>query len=130
MAAIAIFWTTGIGLLRYGTNHSDAAAYSRSVTYDEAFWKAAIAGGRAAGGHVPVFESLWRVWSKSPTPWVPDWAAGIHEQLAHAEPIPPSAGGAEQFKRAMPTLNDYLTGVEPSARRALAEAALLAAQKN
>jgi ABC-type glycerol-3-phosphate transport system substrate-binding protein len=128
-AGKTVFWTTGIGLLRYGSNAHDAASYAHSVTYDDGFWKSAIAGGRAAGGHVPVFGSLWRRWAKSPTPWVPDWASGIHEQLAHAEPIPPSAGGAAQFVAAQPALNRYLTGEEGNAKRALEQAAKLAAPK-
>jgi ABC-type glycerol-3-phosphate transport system substrate-binding protein len=123
-AGKTVFWTTGVGLVRFGHKKPDVARYTRSITYGDDFWRTAIGGGRAAGGHIPVFDSLWRDWERDRPPWLGAWALGVHEQLKHAEPIPPSAAGFEQFKgRARAELDRYLAGEEPSARRALSRAA-------
>jgi multiple sugar transport system substrate-binding protein len=123
-AGKTLFWTTGVGLVRFGRNRGDVARYTRSVTYGDDFWRTAIGGGRAAGGHIPVFDSLWRRWQQDRPSWLGTWALGVHEQLKYAEPIPSSAAGLAQFKgRARAELDRYLAGEESSVRRALSRAA-------
>jgi multiple sugar transport system substrate-binding protein len=123
-AGKTVFWTTGIGLTRFGENRHAVGRYAKSITYSEPFWQHAIGGGRGAGGQLPVFTSLWREWRRKPPPWLAGWATGVYEQLAHAVPIPPTAAGAGEFNAAVVAeLNRYLDGEEASARRALAQAA-------
>jgi hypothetical protein len=124
------FWTVGVGLLRFGDNRAKASRYANSITRGDDFWRSAIGGGRPTGGQLPVFKSLWRKWSREAPPWLPEWAEGVHAQLAHAAPIPPSAAGIRQFRPSVQAeLNRYLDGHEPSAHRALTRAAAVAATK-
>ncbi len=126
-AGKTVFWTTGIGLLRLGTNRPAVEKYARSITYGSDFWRIAIGGGRAAVGQIPVFKSLWQSWSHERPSWLAAWADGVHAQLEHAEPIPPSSGGATQFTLAQASLDGYLDGEERSARTALRDATKAAA---
>lgn len=124
-AGKTVFWTTGIGLLRYSTNIAQAARYAKAVTHDDAIWQAALGTGRASVGQLPVFPSIWRRWRRDPPPWLGDWAQVAWTQLVHAEPIRPSRLGAGQFLVCRPPLDAYLAGEERSARRALDRAAAL-----
>ena len=119
-AGKTVFWTTGIGLVRLGSDRPAAARYARSLTYADDFWEAAL-GGRGAAGQLPVFNSLWASWRDDPPPWL-DWAANVKAQLGHAEAIPASRVGLSQFKRAQRELDRYLSGEEPNALRALKRA--------
>jgi multiple sugar transport system substrate-binding protein len=122
-AGKTVFWTTGIGLVRFGSNRRATSRYATSITRDENFWRVAIGGGRAAGGQIPVSKSLWRKWLRDQPPWLPAWAEGVYRQLAAAEPIPPSAAGKSQFRAVVQhELNRYLDG-ESSAKQALRRAA-------
>jgi multiple sugar transport system substrate-binding protein len=124
-AGKTVFWTTGIGLLRYGRNAAAAARYARAISYGEAIWRASLATGRESVGELPVFEKLWHDWQEQPPPWL-GWAEAVWAQLehGHAEPIPPSRLGAQQFGKAQQhALNAYLDGSRLSAKKALKLAA-------
>jgi multiple sugar transport system substrate-binding protein len=131
-AGKTVFWTTGIGLLRFGENRRAAAAYAESLTFDpaaDAFWETAIGGGRAAGGQLPAFDRLWRRWKREPPSWLPAWATAVYAQLDNAAPIPPSLKGAGQFNSSVVAkLAGYLDGGERNPRVALEGAAKAAAQ--
>jgi hypothetical protein len=122
-AGKTVFWTTGIGLVRMGSEHPAAARYARTVTYANDFWAVAL-GGRGAVGQLPVFNSLWKRWRDDPPLWL-GWAASVKAQLQHAEAIPASRAGLSQFTRAQLVLDEYLRGEEPNARRALRRAQAL-----
>ena len=118
-----VYWSTGLALLRYGTNKRAASAYAKTLTYSEAVWRDSLGGTRAAAGQLPVYESLARAWRQERPDWVGPWVFGVLEALETATPIRPHRLAANQFNIAQPFWERYLTGEETNARHALRDAA-------
>ncbi len=116
-----VYWTTGIALLRYGGRKRAAADYANALTHDEAVWRRSLGTGRDAAGQLAAFRSLPGFVSPAPT-WLAPWVGDVAAALRTATPIRPHPLGAEQFNVARPYWEEYLSGAEPSPRRALARA--------
>jgi multiple sugar transport system substrate-binding protein len=121
-----VFWNTGAALFKYGQNKSLAADYMRFLTYDTRIWQHALGKDvRGASGQLSPYKSHWAKWTKSPPPWMADWAFTVRKELATSKAIRTHKFGLTQFVIGKPAWEAYLKGDEKNAKKALAKAKAL-----
>lgn len=123
-----VFWDTGAVLFKYGVNKQQAADYMKTITTDQRIWKESVAGdpdnGVPAVGQLPVLESIWAEYEKTPPDWLTanPWATEVWKSLPNASAIHPTPLSITQFNVAAPFYVDYLSGKESDAKTALTKA--------
>jgi multiple sugar transport system substrate-binding protein len=121
-----VFWNTGAALFKYGQNKQQAANYMEFLTRDVRIWKHALGKDvRGASGQLSPYKSDWAKWTKSPPPWMAQWAFTVRKELATAKAIKTHKFGLTQFVIGKPAWEAYLKGDEKSAKKALAKAKAL-----
>jgi hypothetical protein len=115
-----VFWTTGACLFKYGQNKDQAAAYMKSLTYNQGIWKDSIAGTPTGHpGQLPSYQSLYASWNTSKPEWMQDWVPLVLEQLKVAKAIPNQKFGLSQFNIGQPFWEKYLKGEESDPKVAM-----------
>jgi len=120
-----VFWSTGAGLLKYGSNKQQAADYMKALTYDERLWKESIQGadGEAPVGQLPCYQSIWTHYETDKPDWVAPWTFLVRDQLAKSTAIHNNKYGFTQFFSIGDQYwHQYLTGEETDPRKALQNA--------
>lgn len=111
----SLFWDTGSGLFKYGSNKHAVANWLTFLLNDERFWTKEV----VSSGQIPPFNSVYpKIKGK-----VPDWIYPAHEQLAFSKAIPNSVYGFSLGLAGSMQTNflDFLKG-KLSAEAALAKA--------
>ncbi|MDB5059540.1 MAG: extracellular solute-binding protein family 1, partial [Chloroflexi bacterium] len=111
----SVFWDTGSGLFKYGSNKHAVANWLTVLLSDERFWTKEV----VSSGQIPPFNSIYaKIKGK-----VPDWIYPAHSQLAVSKAIPNSVYGFSLgFGGVMgPPFLDFLKG-KMTAEQALAKA--------
>lgn len=81
----SLFWDTGSGLFKYGSNKQAVANWLTFLLNDERFWTKEV----VSSGQIPPFNSIYpKIKGK-----VPDWIYGAKEQLSFSKAIPNSVYG-------------------------------------
>ena len=123
-----VFWNTGAALFKYGENKQQAADYMEFLTYDTRIWQHALGKDvRGASGQLSPYQSHWAKWTKSPPPWMADWAFTVRKELATSKAIRTHKFGLTQFVIGKPAWEAYLKGDEKNPKKALAKAKALVA---
>jgi ABC-type glycerol-3-phosphate transport system substrate-binding protein len=118
-----VFWNTGAALFKYGENKRLAADYMEFLTRDVRIWKHALGKDvRGASGQLSPYKSDWARWTKSPPPWMAQWAFTVRKELATSKAIRTHKFGLTQFVIGKPAWEAYLKGDEKNAKRALTKA--------
>ncbi len=121
-----VFWNTGAALFKYGQNKQLAGNYMEFLTRDVRIWQHALGKDvRGASGQLSPYKSDWAKWTKSPPPWIADWAFTVRKELATSKAIKTHKFGLTQFVIGKPAWEAYLKGDEKSAKKALAKAKAL-----
>ena len=111
----SLFWDTGSGLFKYGSNKHAVANWLTFLLNDERFWTKEV----VSSGQIPPFNSVYpKIKGK-----VPNWIYPAHEQLAFSKAIPNSVYGFSLGLAGSMQTNflDFLKG-KLSAEAALAKA--------
>jgi multiple sugar transport system substrate-binding protein len=118
-----VFWNTGAALFKYGENKRLAANYMEFLTRDVRIWQHALGKNvRGASGQLSPYKSDWAKWTKSPPPWIAQWAFTVRKELATSKAIRTHKFGLTQFVIGKPAWEAYLKGDESNAKRALTKA--------
>jgi multiple sugar transport system substrate-binding protein len=118
-----VFWTTGACLFKYGQNKDKAAAYMKSLTYNEGIWKDSISGTPTSHpGQIPPYQSFYDKWTASQPTWWQSWVPLILDQLKVAKAIPNQKFGLNQFVIGQPEWEKYLKGEESDPKKAMQNA--------
>jgi multiple sugar transport system substrate-binding protein len=115
-----VFWTTGACLFKYGQNKDQAAAYMKSLTYNQGIWKDSINGTPTSHpGQLPSYQSVYASWAAAKPDWMQDWVPLVFDQLKVARAIPNQKFGLTQFNIGQPYWEKYLTGEESDPKVAM-----------
>jgi multiple sugar transport system substrate-binding protein len=115
-----VFWTTGACLFKYGQNKDQAAAYMKSLTYNQNIWKDSIAGSPTSHpGQLPSYQSVYAGWDASKPDWMQSWVPLVFDQLKVARAIPNQKFGLSQFNIGQPFWEKYLKGEESNPKIAM-----------
>jgi multiple sugar transport system substrate-binding protein len=118
-----VFWNTGAALFKYGQNKQQAANYMEFLTRDVRIWQHALGKNvRGASGQLSPYKSDWAKWTKSPPPWIAQWAFTVRKELATSKAIRTHKFGLTQFVIGKPAWEAYLKGDEKNAKKALTKA--------
>ena len=75
-----MFWNTGAALFKYGENKRLAANYMEFLTRDVRIWQHALGKNvRGASGQLSPYKSDWAKWTKTPPPWIAQWAFTVQQ---------------------------------------------------
>jgi ABC-type glycerol-3-phosphate transport system substrate-binding protein len=127
-AGSTVFWSTGIGLLKYGANKEKMVDFVESITYDQRLWQQSVAGipeeAQPPAGQMPETLSIWDEWRNTPPDYVQanQWVYAIGDSLATAKAIQPTALAITQFEVARPEWHKYLSGEVADAKTAMTNA--------
>ena len=98
------------------------------LTRDVRIWQHALGKDvRGASGQLSPYKSDWAKWTKSPPPWMADWAFTVRKELATSKAIKTHKFGLTQFVIGKPAWEAYLKGDEKNPKKALAKAKALVA---
>ena len=111
----SVFWDSGAGLFKYGSNKQAVANWLTFLLNDERFWSKEV----VTSGQIPPFNSVYGK-IKGMTP---DWIYQVQGQLALSKAIPNSVYGFSLGLNGVlpPIFLDYLKG-KTTAQAALAKA--------